>query len=225
MSLIYAEILCALLCLVTQSCPALCNLMNCSPARLLCPWGSSRQEYWSRLPCPPPGDLPNPGMEPRSPALQVDSLPSEPSGKPWWDTLIHFSAVFPLWLLILIWSLKLNYCLFPLTFICLCSSLFFLKCLPPSLHIWDIPPQTPLSYLSTNTHIPLEAMSTSSELSLGLFPEHLFIFITLYLVFIFTLPYFWKNLDQLTSTQYKKENKKWENLDKRSIDKMKQKWH
>ena len=32
--------------------------------------------YWSGLPCPPPGDLPNPGIEPRSPALQVDSLPS-----------------------------------------------------------------------------------------------------------------------------------------------------
>ena len=47
-------------------------------ARLLCPWGFSRQEYWSGLPCPPPGDLPNPGIEPRSPALQVDSLLSEP---------------------------------------------------------------------------------------------------------------------------------------------------
>ena len=44
--------------------------------------GFSRQEYWSGLPCPPPGDLPNPGVEPRSPALQVDSLPSEPPGKP-----------------------------------------------------------------------------------------------------------------------------------------------
>ena len=52
------------------------------PARLLCPWGFSRQEYWSGLPCPPPGDLPNPGIEPRSPALQVDSLPIEPPGKP-----------------------------------------------------------------------------------------------------------------------------------------------
>jgi len=38
----------------------------------------SRQEYWSGLPCPPPGDLPNPGIKPRSPALQADSLPSEP---------------------------------------------------------------------------------------------------------------------------------------------------
>ena len=36
------------------------------PARLLCPWGLSRQEYWSGLPCPPPGDLPDPGIEPTS---------------------------------------------------------------------------------------------------------------------------------------------------------------
>ena len=42
----------------------------------------SRQEYWSGLPCPPPGDLPNPGTKPRCPALQADSLPSEPPGKP-----------------------------------------------------------------------------------------------------------------------------------------------
>ena len=39
--------------------------------------GFSRQECWSGLPFPSPGDLPNPGMEPRSPALQADSLPSE----------------------------------------------------------------------------------------------------------------------------------------------------
>ena len=44
--------------------------------------GFSKQEYWSGLPCPPPGDLPNPGIEPRSLAPQVDSLPSEPPGKP-----------------------------------------------------------------------------------------------------------------------------------------------
>ena len=43
---------------------------------------SSRQEYWSGLPCPPPGDLLNPGIEPRSLALQVDSIQSEPPGKP-----------------------------------------------------------------------------------------------------------------------------------------------
>ena len=44
--------------------------------------GLSRQEYWSGLSCPPPGDLPNPGIKPRSPALQADSLPAEPPGKP-----------------------------------------------------------------------------------------------------------------------------------------------
>ena len=44
--------------------------------------GYSRQEYWSVLPFPSPGDLPDPGIEPRSPALQADALPSEPPGKP-----------------------------------------------------------------------------------------------------------------------------------------------
>ena len=44
--------------------------------------GFSGQEYWSGLPFPSPGDLPNPGIEPRSPMLRADSLPSEPPGKP-----------------------------------------------------------------------------------------------------------------------------------------------
>ena len=44
--------------------------------------GFSRQEYWSGLPFPSPGYLPNPGIEPRSPAFQVDALTSEPPGKP-----------------------------------------------------------------------------------------------------------------------------------------------
>ena len=42
----------------------------------------SRQESWSGLPFPSPGDLPDPGIEPRSPVLQADALPSEPPGKP-----------------------------------------------------------------------------------------------------------------------------------------------
>ena len=50
------------------------------PTRPLCPWGFSRQDYWSGLPCPP-GHLPKPGIEPRSPKLQADCLPPEPSGK------------------------------------------------------------------------------------------------------------------------------------------------
>ena len=44
--------------------------------------GFSRQEYWSGLPFPSPGHLPDPGIEPGFPALQADTLPSEPPGKP-----------------------------------------------------------------------------------------------------------------------------------------------
>ena len=51
--------------------------------------GFSRHESWSGLLGPPPGDLPNPGIEPRSPTLQADSLLSEPPGKP-----LYFPASF-----------------------------------------------------------------------------------------------------------------------------------
>ena len=67
------------------SCSALSNSLGVQglyPARLRCPWGLSRQEYWSGLPCSSPGDLPNPGIELRSDTLQADSLLSEPPGKP-----------------------------------------------------------------------------------------------------------------------------------------------
>ena len=47
--------------------------------------GFSRQEYWSGLPFPSSGDLPDPGIDPRSLALQADSLPSEPPEKPLFD--------------------------------------------------------------------------------------------------------------------------------------------
>ena len=70
-----------------------CGALSCSvvsdfavPWTVACqaplPMGLSRQAYWSGLPCPPPGDLPNPGIEPRSPVLQAASLLSEPLGKP-----------------------------------------------------------------------------------------------------------------------------------------------
>ena len=68
------------------------------PTRLLCPWGFSRPEYWSGLPRPPPGDLPNPGIEPRSPTLQMNSLPSESPGKPkntGVDSLSLLHGIFP----------------------------------------------------------------------------------------------------------------------------------
>ena len=66
---------------VTQSCPTLCNPMDCSHQAPLS-MGLSRQEFWSELPFPSPGDLPNPGIKPGSPALHTDTLPSEPPGKP-----------------------------------------------------------------------------------------------------------------------------------------------
>ena len=74
---------CVCVCLVTQSCPTLGNPLDCSLP------GSSvhvilQEEYWSRLPFPPPGDFPNPGIELASPvslALQGDSLSAEPVGK------------------------------------------------------------------------------------------------------------------------------------------------
>ena len=59
-----------------------CDPMDYRPCRHLCPWTFSRQEYWSGLPSPPSGDLPNPGTELMSPTLQADSLPSELPGKP-----------------------------------------------------------------------------------------------------------------------------------------------
>ena len=73
--------LAAALHLVTQSCPTLCNPVDCSlPGSSV--HGISRPEYWSGLPFPSPGDLLNPGTEPKSPTLRVDSLPAEPPGKP-----------------------------------------------------------------------------------------------------------------------------------------------
>ena len=68
-------------CLVAQSCLTLLP-DGLWPTRLLCLWGFFRQEYWSGLPYSPLGDLPNLGIEPRSLALQADSLPSESPGKP-----------------------------------------------------------------------------------------------------------------------------------------------
>ena len=50
-----------MLCLVAQSGLTLCDPIDWEPARHLCPWGFSRQEYWTGLPCAPPRDLPNQG--------------------------------------------------------------------------------------------------------------------------------------------------------------------
>ena len=55
--------------------------------------GFSRQEYWNGLPFPSPGNLPNPGIEPRSPVLQADSLPTELGGKLRGVTFSQFTNV------------------------------------------------------------------------------------------------------------------------------------
>ena len=74
--------------LVTQSCLTLCDPMDCNP-----PGSSvhefSKQEYWSQLLFPSPGGLPDQGIEPRSPALQADSLPSEIKGSPGYTYTLH----------------------------------------------------------------------------------------------------------------------------------------
>ena len=53
--------------------------------------GFSRQEYWSGLPFPSPGDLPDPGIEPRSPTLHPDALTFAPPGKPFYLLIINFN--------------------------------------------------------------------------------------------------------------------------------------
>ena len=63
------------------SCVQLCNLWIIAHQAPLS-MEFSRHEYWSGFPFPSPGNSPNPGMKPRSPALQADCLPSEPPGKP-----------------------------------------------------------------------------------------------------------------------------------------------
>ena len=67
---------------VAQLCPTLCDPMDCiahqAPLSMEFCW----QEYCRGLQCLPPGDLPNPGMEPRCPACQADPLPAETPGKP-----------------------------------------------------------------------------------------------------------------------------------------------
>ena len=56
-------LLCVCVSSATQLCPTLCDPMDCSPPGSSLSMGFSRREHWSGLPCPPPEDLPNPGIE------------------------------------------------------------------------------------------------------------------------------------------------------------------
>ena len=74
------------MCLFAQLCPTLTTWMVARQAPLSMEF--SRQEHWSWLPFPSPGYPPNPEIEPGSPALQADSLPSDAQGKPGMDFVI-----------------------------------------------------------------------------------------------------------------------------------------
>ena len=97
-----------LICSMNLPCYLPISFVNCVCVKLLShvrffatPWTAarqappsmrfSRQEYWSGLPFPSPGDLPDPGIEPGSPALQADALSSEPPGKPFVNWPVYIS--------------------------------------------------------------------------------------------------------------------------------------
>ena len=92
-------------CLVAQLCPILCSPMDYSLSM-----GFPRQEYWSGLPFTSQRDLPDPGIEPRSPALQADALPSEPTGKPFKPKVDSFD--FKSYLISTSTSLCIHFCIF-----------------------------------------------------------------------------------------------------------------
>ena len=84
---LFNEILCVFVC--AYACSVMFNSLRphgLQPTRLLCPWDFLMQEYWSGLPFPSPGDLPDPGIEPMSPALAGRFFTTEPPGKPQWDS-------------------------------------------------------------------------------------------------------------------------------------------
>ena len=81
--------------LVAKSCLTLWTIAHQAPLSM----GFSRKEYWSRLPCPSLGDLPDPGIAPVSPAWQADSLPLSHEGSPSLICVLYRSQAGPvLWL-------------------------------------------------------------------------------------------------------------------------------
>ena len=77
----YKSIKASCCCLVAKLCLALCDSLNCVACQTPLSMGFPRQEYWSGLPCPPPGDLTKPGIEHIFPALADGFFTAEPSGK------------------------------------------------------------------------------------------------------------------------------------------------
>ena len=79
--------------LLAQSCPTLCDSMDCSPPDSSV-HGILQVRILEWVAFPPPGDLPNSGIKPRFPALQANSLPSEPPGKPVYIFMIFHNKAF-----------------------------------------------------------------------------------------------------------------------------------
>ena len=94
-----------------KSCPTLATRQTVACQAPLC-MGFSRQEYWSGLPFPSPRDLPDPGIESGSPALQVDSLLTELRGKPW----------------LCVYSINVIFFHFPMGCVYLCAQLCLILC-------------------------------------------------------------------------------------------------
>ena len=97
------------MCSVAQSCPILCDPVDCSPAAPLSV-EFSRQEYWRGLPFPTPGDLPDPGIEPASlvsPALAGRSFTTGPPGKPNLRHHLTFNLIKQRWSSTLLLSIDL----------------------------------------------------------------------------------------------------------------------
>ena len=91
---LFNEILCVFVCV--YACSVVFNSLwphGLQPTRLLCPWDFPVQEYWSGLPFSSPGSLPDPGIEPVSPALANRFFTTEPPGKPQWDSTQVIRAV------------------------------------------------------------------------------------------------------------------------------------
>ena len=113
-------------------------------------WATSKvQEYWSGYPIPSPADLPDPGIEPGSPALQVDSLLTELSGKPQFTFKISFNLPGNLWIWFVVVKLLSHVWLF--------------------MTPWTVAPQASLSFTISQrllTLMSIESVIPSSHLIL-----------------------------------------------------------
>ena len=119
--------------------------------------GFFRREYWSGLPFPSPGDLPDPGIKPRSPALQAVSLPSEPPGKPQVTSPLQVQT----WS---VWEIGTLPSFLSLSFLPLFLPLFLFSFFPPSF---------PPPFLPSSLFPSFPSSFLSSSFPFSLLPSHL----------------------------------------------------